>query len=252
MENSNETDGLTNLVMAASSAQGENVDSTRPRLRKIKRPKPKPAGDLLQTPQKIIPQQPLSDDSSFVSAPIDNPTSDLSEREKKNQGTELITSSEIRDIADERKQGNPYILEALPPELDYIADGDGASYVDGADYVKKKFMFSVALFCLVIGLFMGKIFFASKKVEMHGLEGVVLNPDVPAGRPRCGMTDKSQACIFYLMNWYRQELTGRDFYRLAAQLTDREEYMIETENLRYTTVKIKPGHFAQLNIPALK
>ena len=54
------------------------------------------------------------------------------------------------------------------------------------------------------------------------------------------------------MNWYKQELTGRDFYKLAAQLTGREEYMIETENLRYSTVKIKPGAIVQLNIPALK
>jgi hypothetical protein len=54
------------------------------------------------------------------------------------------------------------------------------------------------------------------------------------------------------MNCYKQELTGRDFFKLAATLTGREEYMIETENLRYATTKIKPGAFAQLNIPALK
>jgi hypothetical protein len=54
------------------------------------------------------------------------------------------------------------------------------------------------------------------------------------------------------MNWYKQELNGRSFYKLAAQLTGREEHMIETENIRYSLVKIAPGHFAQLNIPALK
>ena len=94
--------------------------------------------------------------------------------------------------------------------------------------------------------------FICRKSNVFVAKGVVTNPDVPSGRPRCGLTDKSQACVFYLMNWYKQELNGRDFYKLAAQLTGREEYMIETDNLRYATVKIKPGHFAQLNIPALK
>ena len=109
-----------------------------------------------------------------------------------------------------------------------------------------------AIFCLFIGLYVGKALFSSETVENYGLEGVVTNPDVPAGRPRCGLTDKSQACVFYLMNWYKQELEGRDFFRLAAELTGREEYMIETDNLRYANTKIKPGNIAQLNIPALK
>jgi hypothetical protein len=104
----------------------------------------------------------------------------------------------------------------------------------------------------LINIFLGGIFFSSKAEEKQGLEGVVLNSDVPQGRARCGLTESSQACIFYIMNWYKQELTGRDFYKLAAQLTGREEYMIETENLRYSTVKIKPGAIVQLNIPALK
>jgi hypothetical protein len=110
----------------------------------------------------------------------------------------------------------------------------------------------MAIFCLFIGLYIGKTLFSSETIENYGLEGVVTNPDVPAGRPRCGLTDKSQACVFYLMNWYKQELNGRDFYRLAAELTGREEYMIETDNLRYASIKIKPGNIAQLNIPALK
>ena len=106
-------------------------------------------------------------------------------------------------------------------------------------------------------VFMGTPDFAKESLESvynagYNVIGVVTNPDVPAGRPRCGLTDKSQACVFYLMNWYKQELNGRDFYRLAAELTGREEYMIETDNLRYANMKIKPGNIAQLNIPALK
>ena len=98
--------------------------------------------------------------------------------------------------------------------------------------MKKNILVAVSAICLILGLFIGKTLFSSQKVEKHGLEGVVINEDVPAGRPRCGLTDKSQACVFYLMNWYKQELNGRDFYKLAAQLTGSEDYMIETDNHR--------------------
>jgi hypothetical protein len=56
----------------------------------------------------------------------------------------------------------------------------------------------VAVLCLFIGLYIGKALFSSETVENYGLEGVVTNPDVPAGRPRCGLTERSQACVFYL------------------------------------------------------
>jgi hypothetical protein len=145
------------------------------------------------------------------------------------------------------------VLDRLPPDLDYF-DGDISEgiYIDTSNYTKKSYAYMAAIICLFIGLYIGKSLFSSETVENYGLEGVVTNPDVPAGRPRCGLTEKSQACVFYLMNWYKQELNGRDFYRLAAELTGREEYMIETDNLRYANTKIKPGNIAQLNIPALK
>ena len=81
---------------------------------------------------------------------------------------------------------------------------------------------------------------------------MAFNSEVPAGRPRCGMTEESQACVLYLMNCYKQELTGRNFFELAAQLTKRETYMIDSANIRYANEKIKPGYFVQLNIPALQ
>lgn len=173
--------------------------------------------------------------------------------EELKQSTEIVKAVDAKNLAAGAEYDSSYILDGLPPELDYAVDEDiEDTYADNGSYVKKKLLFIASGLCLIIGLFAGKAMFSSQKVENYGLEGVVTNPDVPSGRPRCGLTDKSQACVFYLMNWYKQELNGRDFYKLAAQLTGREEYMIETDNLRYATVKIKPGHFAQLNIPALK
>ena len=173
--------------------------------------------------------------------------------EELKQSTEIVKAVDAKKLEAGAEYDSSYILDGLPPELDYAVDEDiENTYADNGSYVKKKLLFIASGLCFIIGLFAGKAMFSSQKVENYGLEGVVTNPDVPSGRPRCGLTDKSQACVFYLMNWYKQELNGRDFYKLAAQLTGREEYMIETDNLRYATVKIKPGHFAQLNIPALK
>lgn len=273
MENNNGLDGFITNTSAESGSQ--QISPSRPRLKKIKRPKIRPTADILQTPDKIMPDvsQPQeiqrivpNDNLQSLSDELSTTVSSVSSNEEKQneevlgtldpdnstlKSTDLITASEAQNTISQEEYSNPYILDGLPPELDYMAD-DNAEYIDSANYVKKNFLYIAAFVCLFVGLFIGKALFSSQRIEQHGLEGVVLNPDVPAGRPRCGLTDRSQACIFYLMNWYKQELTGRDFYKLAAQLTGREEYMIETENLRYATIKIKPGHFAQLNIPAIK
>ena len=54
------------------------------------------------------------------------------------------------------------------------------------------------------------------------------------------------------MNPQRQELNASDFYDLAAQLTGRQRFVIETGNMRYSSTKIKPGEIAQFNIPPLQ
>ncbi len=248
------TENGTDMPMN-NAISGETPAALRPKLKKIKRAKVRPAIDIPPAPEKIMPdvQEPAEQTVSMpaVSAPVeDNPAENIAE--DSSATTSLVTASEAQNLYVSATQ-NSYVLDGLPPELDYMTDEnvDGEYIADGS-YVKKSIVYIVAGVCLLSGLFLGKMFFAEQKVENYGLEGVVANPDVPAGRARCGLTDKSQACIFYMLNWYRQELNGRDFYKLAAQLTGREEYMIETDNLRYANVKIKPGHFAQLNIPALK
>lgn len=85
----------------------------------------------------------------------------------------------------------------------------------------------------------------------QGLEGVVLNKDVPSGRNRCGLVEPHQGCVLYIMNPKNQEVRGKDFYATAAKFTGRERFLIETGNMHYSTVRIKPGHFAQINIPPL-
>lgn len=113
-------------------------------------------------------------------------------------------------------------------------------------------VFVTAAVFLLFGILFSKIFLSSPTTVQNGLQGVVINSEVPRGRARCGMAEKTQGCVLYIMNPQRQDLNGRDFYDLAAQLTGRQRFMIETGNMRYSSVKIKPGEIAQLNIPPLQ
>lgn len=92
---------------------------------------------------------------------------------------------------------------------------------------------------------------AQQNVSKRGLDGVVFNSDVPAGRSRCGLAEPHQGCVLYIMNPKNQEVVARDFYATAAKWTQRERYIIETGNMHYSTTKIKPGYIAQINIPPL-
>lgn len=299
-------DDLDSLISQNPSAfqkQGDNVSSApvspaqpntfavpgHPKLRKIKRPKIRPAVDIPAAPAKVMPSfqdernessaikqaevsisstqnhqdvstsidtevPPIEDDTSTVASASDTDAVVTSSTEKQ-QGTDLIRSQDAQALAANTSNSDlSFSLDDLSNDFDYDEDdaGDEEILQEDTSYVKKNILYIAAGICFFVGLFIGKTLFATQTIENHGLEGIVANPDIPAGRPRCGLTDKSQACVFYLMNWEKQELNGRDFYKLAAYFTGREEYMIETENLRYATVKIKPGDFAQLNIPALK
>lgn len=258
------TGTTSNVLSDSKGAASAPQVVARPKLKKIKRAKIRPSSDIPPAPQKVNPDeftssiavQPdnISSDESIrntnileTSQAVENPI-----KEEEILNTSLVTAADAQNMTALDSE-NSYALDEIPPELDYAMDDSiEDEYIDNGNYVKKSAIYLVSFIFLFIGLLLGKIFFSEKKIENRGLEGVVANPDTPAGRPRCGLTDKNQACIFYVLNWYKQELNGRDFYKLAAQLTGREEYMIESENMHYANVKIKPGHFAQLNIPALK
>ncbi len=289
-----EDNSSQNTVSNVPQFSQNNTLPNRPKLKKIKRPKIRPAVDIPQAPEKVMPSfqatsvekqnilegenkvhfdrapsQKQEEDILYnnLSAPQDSSfqVSSSSSLEQTDEDSSAYNEDSnalvrVRDTQNMTPNTNNSNLSFSLDDLDadladefvYDEDDGGEIFQNDSAFVKKNIAYIVAGICLFVGLFIGKTLFSSQTIENHGLEGVVVNSDVPAGRPRCGLTDKSQACVFYLMNWERQELNGRDFYKLAAYFTGREEYMIETENLRYATVKIKPGAFAQLNIPALK
>lgn len=250
MEENQNLDGLSQVdVSVQSQPNNGQSEVQRPRLKKIKRPKIRPISDVPPAPEKVIVEN--NSINNVTEATLQNQSSSEDNVSNQSQNS-LVTSKDAQNLINNNTSQQSYILDGLPPELDYDSDDDGSfDYHENTGTSLSKLVLISAV-CLVIGMSLGYVFFSSKKVEQHGLEGVVLNPDVPKGRARCGLTEETQACVFYVMNWYKQELTGRSFYKLAAQLTGREEHMIETENIRYSLVKIRPGHFAQLNIPAIK
>ena len=104
---------------------------------------------------------------------------------------------------------------------------------------------------LLIGFVFGSLIFKDSKVVRNGLQGVVFNTEVPRGRARCGVAERSQGCVLYLMNSQQREMYAKDFYDMAAQISGRQRFIIETGNMRYANTRIKPGEIIQLNIPPL-
>jgi len=116
----------------------------------------------------------------------------------------------------------------------------------------KKQIILFATIGLIVGMILSPLLFNRNKVVRNGLQGVVVNPEVPKGRSRCGLAEKTQGCVLYLMNPERQELNAKDFYDLVSKLTGRQRFVIQTGNMRYSNTKIRPGQIAQFNIPPLQ
>ena len=207
----------------AGNVENEN----RPRLRKIKRPK-QHNGPLGAPQSANAPHSQSYNQGNLVKAD----TRDMYKPEIKK--TTLRYTEEVDDFSDD----------------DFVYQENEVPNVQTFDTKK---MMLISCICIVIGMVLGSFMFSGKqKVVRDGLQGVVVNPEVPNGRPRCGIAEKTQGCVLYIMNPQRQDLNGRDFYDLAAQLTGRQRFVIETGNMRYATVRIKPGNIAQLNIPPLQ
>lgn len=120
------------------------------------------------------------------------------------------------------------------------------------DILQNRNVQLLMLIAFVIGALLCYLFAPrSRIIATQGLEGVVINQDVPKGRSRCGLVEYQQPCVLYIVNPKTQEVSGKDFYPTAAKWTGREEYMIEINNMHYGQQRIKPGQFAAINIPAL-
>lgn len=234
----------------ADGKDGSADFENRPRLRKIKRPK-------FHTGPINTPSSAVADNDMVINKP--SPTEAYPEHRAPMPATGggLIRASDRVAQPQTMNQFAPINADIQQnPYNNYVTDEDEFVY-QGNDNVimgktDNKKVLIVAFICLIIGMFMGKVFFSSEQVVHNGLQGVVVNPEVPNGRARCGLAERTQGCVLYIMNPQRQDLNGRDFYDWAAQLTGRQRFVIETGNMRYSSVKIRPGSIAQLNIPPLQ
>lgn len=200
--------------------QKNNVGTGTPRMKKVKRPVKK-----IKVPVSHSKQGPIKS----YNAPA------------KVNDVDAFDLDAYLDINDE--QTTP----------DFVTDGyteqqKVSKFIVG-DLFTKNFVILVSVMVFMLGIFTAKIFLVSEKTVGDGLQGVVINPEVPRGRARCGVAERTQGCVLYIMNPQRQELNARDFYDLAAQLTGRQKFIIETGNMRYSNTKIRPGAIAQFNIP---
>ncbi|MBQ4084585.1 MAG: hypothetical protein IJC30_02880 [Alphaproteobacteria bacterium] len=116
-----------------------------------------------------------------------------------------------------------------------------------------KIMSAIMIGVCFFGLILGALFFGGggKKVVQTGLEGVVRNPEIPPGRRRCGMAEKTQGCTLYIMNAERRDREARDFYDEASRVTGVPVYTIKFGNVEYATSIVRPEYIAQINIPPI-
>ncbi len=192
------------------------------KLRKIKRSKPQEQPLSFGTPTKVNYSQP----DSFLEKAYNQ------ESEENTVFDNNGDAENIHFITEE---------ELIPQTQDSISV-----------LLRNKTVFMLLIIAGLIGAITGYLMAPSANAPAaRGLDGVVINSDIPAGRSRCGIAEPHQGCVLYIMNPKNQEVQGKYFYNTAAKWTNRERYLIETSNMHYSSTRIKPGYIAQINIPPL-
>lgn len=230
----------------------DNQSGGRPQLKKIKRPINRTAPQT--SSQGGAKNNPFNSGMSKAQAAaaaesmnnyLDAPSEPITQEVREALFSDPTVS---KQVSTRRVQAQPQYIE----EDEYEEEVYGAKPVaEAPEWLTTKVLVLIAFVCLFVGVVTGKFIFAESKVVRNGLQGVVVNNEVPRGRARCGVAERTQGCVLYIMNPQRQDMRAKDFYDLAAQMTGRQRFMIETGNMRYANSKIRPGDIVQLNIPPL-
>ena len=226
-----------------SNFQNPMNQDPRRRLKKVKRPVKRilPQGGNMPA----APQQQVNRNNDFSNQYSNEQENFAAE----NYANDINLPAMANDLPEYSQNQTPRFINE--EEMHYEQQGNAqGNYLDG--FTTKKVAIAIGVATFVVGILFTKLFFSEQKVVRDGLQGVVINSEVPNGRARCGIAEKTQGCVLYIMNPQRQELNASDFYDLASQLTGRQRFIIETGNMRYSNRKIKPGEIAQFNIPPLQ
>lgn len=213
------------------------TENNKPRLKKVKKPiKRVPPQMFNNTPKEYnnvssnpFQQQAVAPQQNFDPFDVDN----------------LLDNAQLPTVSSGKN--NEFTPQFITDEPEYTTSfPENPSSADN-----KKMVLIAALVAFLIGFMFAKLIGGEQEVVYNGLQDVIINAEVPQGRPRCGKAPAGQGCVLYLMNPQRQDLNASDFYDLAAQLTGRQLFVIQTGNMRYSNTKIRPGEIAQFNIPPL-
>lgn len=118
-------------------------------------------------------------------------------------------------------------------------------------FIKTKVLLLLFFLFILCGGAAGFFIGALQNRSDGRLPGVVSNAEIPKGRPRCGIAQKGQGCVLYLMNAQRREIEAKEFFSMASDVLGVPKFQIETANIRYATQRIPPGYIALLNIPPM-
>lgn len=235
-----------------------NIDPNR-RLKKVKRPVRRVTEQGSNSPVSARPQNYGTNPNTGARTPAQQGTAHTQEFDAFNLDSYIDETANLPAVSDEnyymedsqqyipQKQGQPHFID----ENDLMNEQMAGGNIDSG-MITRKIAILIGIVAFLVGFIGAKMLFGQQKVVRDGLQGVVVNAEVPRGRARCGVAEKTQGCVLYIMNPQRQELTASDFYDLASQLTGRQRFVIETGNMRYSNRKIKPGELAQFNIPPLQ
>lgn len=119
-------------------------------------------------------------------------------------------------------------------------------------FIKTKVLLFIFCLMLGVGFVAGMGLAKTMKTGSDELPGVVSNPEIPKGRPRCGLARKGQGCVIYVMNPTQREMNAKEFFPVVADLLKMPKFQIETANVQYSTTRIPPGYIALFNVPPLQ
>lgn len=153
------------------------------------------------------------------------------------------TEQATMPIAENMQQLNPYV-----PNF-------ATDFNLPAGIIRTKGVMGIFGGALVAGMLFGAIFFgggSGATQQNTGLQGVVRNPDITTPMKRCGLIDRGQACVLYIMNTTRYDKRAEDFFDEAVKLTEVQKFSIQMVNPKYAKTLIPPGRFAQIKIPNVR
>lgn len=163
---------------------------------------------------------------------------------------------EEQEIEDDGLQPDEYgIIDDLPPEeVEEVGPYDKNFASDlglPPVFVRTPAILSMIFIFLACGLGLGFFYGSLQNRGNDQLPGVVSNDEIPKGRPRCGVAQPGQGCVLYIMNAGRSAKEAREFFDLAATMTNVQKFQIDTANIKYATKVIPPGYIALMNIPPM-